>query len=361
MKNNMNQASYDGKASFFFFLTFLRHKIDQDRTKQTHIARAVSVRPEYINRVYRGRQTCSVDVQERICHFFGISYLEALAIGRQLVETGEMPSTKPALAAPSPPTVASKNIKDEDQPTETDVIAIVSQWVAQKKETEDNLARLQNILEAFGDGLAILDTDLRIEYQNRAHRELFGASLVGQPCYFAHGREKHLDFCPSYKARRTGMPASSVIPFAGRAFSVLTTPIRNMSGQITGYAEALRDITDIQNTLAMTKAALDMSDRAVFIAKIDRTISYFNAKLRELTGAEEHDLISTGIFLHYLQENGICRNSAELAEAIKKAWKDNKEFTMPVRFSNGANYLFTCRPIHSNEMYIGRIGAFTPA
>ena len=176
MEKKIITASYDGPGSFIFFLTFLRHKIEQDRAKQIDIARAIAVRPEYINRVYKGRQTCSIDVQEKICRFFGISYLEALAIGRQLVQTGEIPSGKNINRDITVPLV-EKNRRIADKVSEADIVSIVSQWVTSKKETEDSLAKLQNIIENLSEGLVILDANLIIEYQNRSHREMFGASL----------------------------------------------------------------------------------------------------------------------------------------------------------------------------------------
>ncbi|MDA8414300.1 MAG: PAS domain-containing protein, partial [Desulfobacteraceae bacterium] len=118
----------------------------------------------------------SIDVQEKICRFFGISYLEALAIGRQLVQTGEIPSGKNINRDITVPLV-EKNRRIADKVSEADIVSIVSQWVTSKKETEDSLAKLQNIIENLSEGLVILDANLIIEYQNRSHREMFGASL----------------------------------------------------------------------------------------------------------------------------------------------------------------------------------------
>ena len=358
MENNINTASYDGTASFFFFLTFLRYKIDQDRAKQINIARAIEVRPEYINRVYKGRQTCSVDMQEKICGFFGISYLEALAIGRQLVQTGKIQSGKSTLPDRSPALPVEKNRRLADRVSEGDVVSIVSQWVVHKKETEETLAKLQNILENLSEGLVILDINLIIEYQNRAHREMFGASLVGQTCYTAHGCEKFLRDYPSLVSRRTGMPASGFIPCAKGTISVLTTPIRDMSGQITGYVEVLRDITEREKLLLMATESLEMMDRAVIVVDEKSKIRLATAKLMEITGAVEDDLLTTETFLSYLREHRVCLNLDDVVAGFARAEKEKKEASLRINFSNGTTYLYTVRPMYSRDMYIGRVGVF---
>lgn len=342
-----------------FFLAFLRYKIDQDRAKQINIARAIEVRPEYINRVYKGRQTCSVDVQEKICGFFGISYLEALAIGSQLVQTGKTPG-KGAQAESSPLPLVEKNRRLADRVSEADVVSIVSQWVANKKLTEDALVKLQNVIENLGEGLVILDTNLIIEYQNRAHREMFGASLVGQTSYTAHGCEKFVRDYPALVARRTGMAASGYFPYAKGTVSALTTPLRDLSGQIIGYVEVLRDSTEMENILLLAKESLEMMDRAVLVYDANLKIKLFNSKLKEITGAGDKDLLTTETFLRYLQGNRIFVNFAEVAESVEKARREKTESSVTIYFSNGNAYRYTARPMYARDIYIGRIGVFTP-
>ena len=344
-----------------FFLAFLRYKIDQDRAKQINIARAIEVRPEYINRVYKGRQTCSVEVQEKICHFFGMSYLEALAIGRQLAQTGKIPSGNSAPPDDAPPPFVEKSRRLADKVSEADIVSIVSQWVVSKKETEGSLARLQNIIENLSEGFVILDTNLIIEYQNRAHREMFGTSLVGQTCYTAHGCEKFVRDYPGLVARRTGMPASGFFPYAKGTVSAMTTPIRDLSGQITGYVEVLRDMSEMENILLMAKESLEMLDRAVIVYDENLKIRLCNSKLKEITGATDNDLFTTDMFLSYLQENRIVVNFAEVVEMGVKANKDKQELRVMIYFSNGKKYFYTAKPMYARDRYIGRIGVFTPA
>lgn len=361
MENDKITTSYDETAAFFFFLAFLRYKIDQDRVKQINIARAIGVRPEYVNRVYKGRQSCSVDVQEKICRFFGISYLDALAIGRQLVQRGIVPSTKCPQPENSPQSFVDKSRRIEDGVSEADIVSIVSRWVTQKKETADALIKLQNIIENLSEGFVILDTNLIIEYQNRSHREMFGASLVGQACYTAHGCEKFVRDYPSLVSRQTGMPASGFFPYGTSTVSVLTTPIRDLSGQIIGYVEVLRDITEIEKKLILTEESLRMIDRAVLVYDQDRKIRLYNQKIKEITGASDNDLSTIDKFQNYLQENRIYANFDDVVAMLEKSSRDKEEASINILFSNGKTYFYTTKPMYTRDMYIGRIGIFTPS
>lgn len=247
MKKSTDSKSYDKKTSFSYFLSFFRYQIDHEALRQNKIAGEIGVRPEYINRIYKGKQTCSVDVQERICRFFSISYLEALALGKQLLETNGKPTDKKLIPGFSRPTAAEEPVKKTDLISETDIISVITHWTAEKRETENTLLKLQNIIENLSEGVVILDTDLIIQYQNRSHREMFG-SKTGKKCSITHECKKHIHECPCKISRRTSMPANAEFPYSGSIVSATTTPIRDFSGVVTGYVTVLRDITKRKDT-----------------------------------------------------------------------------------------------------------------
>jgi PAS domain-containing protein len=361
MRNNINTVSYEEGASFLFFLAFLRQKIDQDRAKQINIARAIEVRPEYINRVYKGRQTCSVDMQERICRFFGVSYLEGLAIGRQLVQAGNIPSGRKRQPDSIPQPIVEKRRRITDRPGEEDIVAIVVRWERERKGKAVLLQKLQNIIENLREGIAILDANLIITYQNRAHREMFGPSLVGQTCYTAHGCDETVHYYPTLVSRQTGMAEDGFFPYANGIIAISTTPVRDMSGQLTGYVEVLRDITDREKMQILAKESLEMMDRAVVIYDEHLQIRLFNSKLKEITGAGDSDLTTTKKFLNYLQENSIFINHDEVVRKMAEASKNRQEVSIPVHFRNGKTFLLTSRPVDKGDVFLGRIGVFTPA
>lgn len=360
-EKRMNMDNYEEKATFFFFLAFLRHKIDHDHARQVDIARTIGVRSEYINRVYKGRQTCSVSVQEKICQYFGMLYLEALAMGRRLVETREIQPERMGRPGESQPLAVEHSRRLADPVSEADIVSIVSQLVARKNEAGDSLNKLRNILENMNDALIILDQNLVIEYQNRAHREIFGASRVGQTCCKANGREKCKSGCANMAARRTGMPAEGIYPAERGTYFALTSPVRDSSGQVTGFVQVMRDITQRHNLLAMALESLEMIDRGVILYAADRKILACNAKFREITGAGDRELASTITLLNFLRENRVLVKAEEMVEKIGKARRENREVSLEIPFSNGTRYRYTDKPLFAGEMCIGRIGVFIPA
>lgn len=353
--------SYDRKSAFSYFLAFLQHKIDREGARQVDIAKAIHVRSEYINRVYKERQGCSVDKQEKMAQYFGLSYLDALAIGKHLKETGGLPPDENLQPETFPTLSGGRNRRADDKLAQQDIVAVVSQWAAKNKATEASLTKLQNIIENLSDGIVILDNDLHIEYQNRTHREMFGGSLIGVSCNVAHHCEQHICECPSSTSKRTGMPARAIFPYAKGTVSALTTPIRSTSGTIIGYVTVIRDITERQKLMTMSEKALEMLDRAVFLYDAELNIKFHNSKLKSITGASDNDLVSVATFLKYLAENNIFKNYDEVVESIVDARERRIEANVTIHMSNGKTYLYNAKPMFTQKnVYIGRMGIFTP-
>jgi len=357
----VKQMTYDRESAFSYFLAFLQHKIDNDGTKQVDIARAVNVRSEYINRVYKERQGCSVDKQEKIAQHFGLPYLEALAIGKNLRKTGELPTGKKPQKERNTTIHYGQKRRSSDKILETDIVAVVSQWATKNKETEEALTKLQNIIENLSEGVVILDQELIIEYQNRSHREMFGGSFLGIACNTAHGCEEHICECPSSVSKRTGMPSSAIFPYEKGTASALTTPIRNGAGNITGYATVIRDITERQKLMIMSEKVLEMLDRAVLVYDDKMKIKFYNSRLKEITGATDNDLVSFEMFMKYLSKNKTFKNYDEIIESLMDAKERRVEAKIKIQLNNGRTFLYNAKPMFTHEnMYIGRMVIFTP-
>lgn len=361
MTEPVKLMAYDRKSAYSYFLAFLQYKIEHDGAKQVDIARAVNVRSEYINRVYKERQGCSVDKQEMIAQHFGMSYLDALTLGKHLRETGELPTKEEPQAEKNTLINGGYKRRSGDKILEADIVAIVSQWVAKNKETEGALAKLQNIIENLSEGLVIFDTELKIEYQNRSHREMFGGSFIGIECNEVHSCEKHICECPGSRAKRTGMPSSAIFPYEKGTASVLTTPIRDWAGSITGYVSVFRDITERQKLMTMSQKAIEMLDRAVLVYDDKLNIKFFNSRLKEIIGAAESDLVTFESFLNYLTENKIFKNYDEIIESIIDAKERRGEANVKVQLKDGKTFLYNAKPMYTHKnMYIGRMVCFIP-
>jgi signal transduction histidine kinase len=105
-----------------------------------------------------------------------------------------------------------------------------------------------SILETMADGISIQDPELRVIYQNAAHRNRMGEHL-GEFCYQAY--QKRSDVCPdchliqSFADGQVHIRETTASP-AGeqRHFQILSTPLFDSSGKLIAGIESVRDITE---------------------------------------------------------------------------------------------------------------------
>lgn len=114
-------------------------------------------------------------------------------------------------------------------------------WMREEK------AKSEAIIEAMGDGLSIQDTNYRVLYQNRVHKNLVGDHL-GAQCYEAYEKkEQRCEGCPVYLAFKDGgihtvervAPTDKGILYA----EITASPLRDFTGKIVAGIELVRDIT----------------------------------------------------------------------------------------------------------------------
>jgi len=122
--------------------------------------------------------------------------------------------------------------------------------IYQNKTIEEiaNEIACQGIMEAIGDGISIQDISLKILYQNRVHKELFG-DHTGEYCYRAYECGSHNDKeCPLKLSFGDSKPHSEerrIRTDKGPIHVEITaSPIRNSSGEAVGGIEVVHDITE---------------------------------------------------------------------------------------------------------------------
>lgn len=105
----------------------------------------------------------------------------------------------------------------------------------------------QGIMDAIGDGISIQDTGLKILYQNRVHKDLFG-DHIGEYCYKAfecgnhNGKECPLEL--SFKDAKTHLEEIEVDTDKGILYiEIAASTIRSETGEVIGGIEVVRDIT----------------------------------------------------------------------------------------------------------------------
>lgn len=107
--------------------------------------------------------------------------------------------------------------------------------------------KLEAILENIGEGISIQDKELRILYQNKAHRNLIGLH-IGEYCYKAYEQlDEACKDCPlvrSFKDGRVHTLQRSTVSEKGTIHVEITaSPLLDHAGEIIAGIEVVRDVT----------------------------------------------------------------------------------------------------------------------
>ncbi|QSV46943.1 hybrid sensor histidine kinase/response regulator [Geobacter benzoatilyticus] len=104
------------------------------------------------------------------------------------------------------------------------------------------------ILTAIRDAISVQDLNLRILYQNPAHKQLMG-DHAGEYCYAAYQhKDKACEGCHLLRSFRDGLShqreTSVVIDNEVHYVEITSSPLRDADGAIVGGIESVRDITE---------------------------------------------------------------------------------------------------------------------
>jgi PAS domain S-box-containing protein len=160
----------------------------------------------------------------------------------------------------------------------------------------------QGIIDAFGDGISIQDTDLNILYQNSAHKEIIG-DHQGEICYRAYEkREEICDGCPVVKSfldgeahttERTATTDKGII-----IVEITASPLRDSDGIIIAGIEIVRDITERKRIETSVKEneqkysnLFNYSNDAIFIHDLDGNIFDVNKQCMNIFGYSKSELL----------------------------------------------------------------------
>jgi signal transduction histidine kinase len=125
---------------------------------------------------------------------------------------------------------------------------------------ENEKIRCENILDAVGDGIRIVDTNFKILYENKAHKDIMG-NHIGEYCYKAYaGNDTSCDECPAgmtFFNDDDHVAARSIQANNGIKYLETTvSPLKDAAGKTVAVIEAIRDITarkKIDSDLLRTK------------------------------------------------------------------------------------------------------------
>lgn len=132
--------------------------------------------------------------------------------------------------------------------------------ITDRKRAEEELLRSEaefrrlsqefnGLLDAIPDSLALIDTDLKVLWANRAAVETVGMTaeeVAGRHCYALwHNRASACDPCPVARTFTTGESQSETVTGTeGSIWDIRTVPLVDAQGRATRVIEVKRDITE---------------------------------------------------------------------------------------------------------------------
>jgi len=140
------------------------------------------------------------------------------------------------------------------------------------------------ILEAIGDAISIQDKGLKVLYQNQAHINMVGDHL-GEYCYAGYqGKDSPCPGCHLLEAFKDGMihkrETSTIKADRGKVHvEIVSTPLRDASGEIIGGIESVRDITDrvlMEEKLQHLSSFPELNPNPVIEMYFDGEVAYAN-------------------------------------------------------------------------------------
>jgi len=178
---------------------------------------------------------------------------------------------------------------------------------------QEEKRKLETIIESIGDGLSILDTEFKILYENRVHKDVFG-DHTGEQCYMAYRNINQVcEGCPveaSFKDGEIHRRERNVQTEKGvSCFAVTASPLRDSTGKITAAVEVVRDITDRKKAEEALREERDNAQKyldiaAVIIIAIDAKgeVKLINKKGCEVLGYKEEEIVGINWFDNFLPE-----------------------------------------------------------
>lgn len=241
---------------------------------------------------------------------------------------------------------------------------------------ELTLARdeLQAIFDATGVGISIIDTDFRILKGNEKQRKLLvdgdSADVTGRYCYevYCDKSSPGLD-CPAVDTFATGRSVIlREVKKKDKHFQIVTTPLKDSEGNVTGVIEVLLDITEkkiaedmereLRGSFFEERSKFDtviqnLSDGLSVTDKNGAIIS-FNQAAQSMTGYSESEVLGLG----YKEFFGMLYNTVS---EIPIPGEDFKNTEFPIRSKDNRQLILSvaAAPVKSGKgENIGKIFTF---
>lgn len=100
-----------------------------------------------------------------------------------------------------------------------------------------------HVLEGMADWVRVVNKDNMIIYANKAMKEDLGEDIVGIKCYESHCNLDKCNFCITQRSIVTGETIQKEEIIDGNYYSVKSSPVKNIDGEIFAAVEVFRNVT----------------------------------------------------------------------------------------------------------------------
>jgi diguanylate cyclase (GGDEF)-like protein/PAS domain S-box-containing protein len=222
----------------------------------------------------------------------------------------------------------------------------------------------RGIIEAIGDAITIQDTNYKIIFQNKPHKEIFG-DHTGEYCYKAY---KNINtICENChlkdvieKGRTSTLERSENIPGKDmRYLEITSSPLRNSSGSIAATIEVVRDITErklaeklLQGSESRYRSLVESTYDSIYL--VDKNYRYIFMNKKHLARL---NLLGTQFMERAYSEFHTPKETRIFMEKVDKIFdtgeSEQYEYRSP---RDGKYFLQTFSPVKDED---GKISAVT--
>jgi len=181
--------------------------------------------------------------------------------------------------------------------------------ITERKRAEQELRESEtswrDSFNSLEDIMLIVGGDYIINKMNNSGLKLFGKTeeeVIGEKCHrVIHGMDKPGEFCPFRKTLKTGKPALAVDRYEkafDKYFSIKSCPIFNDLGEITGFVDLMRDVTErkqAEETLRESeekyRSLVESTEDSVYLVDSYCTYLFMNEKHLSRFGVPQDKVI----------------------------------------------------------------------
>lgn len=247
---------------------------------------------------------------------------------------------------------------------------------------KDSEAKYYNVLEHVGVGISLLSPDLKITALNRQMRTWFPQiSPEAEPaCYEAFNdppRSEPCTYCPVVKTLQDGGVHESITATpcgeTVRHYRIISTPIKDPEGQITGVIEMVEDITEreeaaqrVQKSEEKYRLLVRTIPALVYTGYADSSVDFVDDRVTRLTGYPKEAFDAREM---RWSEVILPEDRAAAREIFRQALKGDRSYTREYRIVKADGSLawmrergrIICTPQGEIDRVIGVLSDITEA